>query len=58
MGNANIIFKRHVQKKRKVGMRAGMTRAKIADAATKLWLSGEPTTSAFQQSLRPCLSQQ
>jgi hypothetical protein len=42
MGNAIIIssLRGMFKKKRKVGMRAGMTRAKIADAATKLWLSG------------------
>ena len=41
-----IIFKK---KKRKAGTRAGMIRAKIADAATKLWQSGEADNFSFRE---------
>jgi len=39
-------------KKRKAGTRAGMTRAKIVDAATKLWLSGGPDNFSIRAVVR------
>jgi TetR/AcrR family tetracycline transcriptional repressor len=37
-----------ILKKRTAGMRAGMTRAKIAEAAAKLWLSGQTETFSLR----------
>ena len=42
-------------KKRKAGTRAGMTRAKIVDAATKLWLSGGPDNFSIR-AVAKCLN--